>query len=439
MWKKGITAFFALFFTFFSQSPAYSNHLSACQLPSLNKSYHQDVGWPRDSDSMPSIGEQKILILLVDFPDSRSNLEKLRSLPKAMDLNTVRAFYQSVSNNIFNPKFEIYPEILTLDKMSDSYGGNKNEDSIFNGEFQSHILVRDALDKISSVVNIKNYASAIIVVSSGKSLSGEIASATSTDTDIEHLSGLIHNYVLVGYGKLQNESIKIWRVLVHELNHLLGITDLYLYSKDGWWQGKTPGPFGQQGFLQGDSKSDSLAYNRWLRGWIDDSKIKCIPQIENSMNLQLHAQASKDLGYEMILIRISDNKLLVFESPKERGFSSKTHARSLLIYTVDNSIKIGDGPVRLVPKRTSVTSSRLTPSLPDWERFQDAALLAGESVRFENFVIINRTTAKTGSLVKFQILVGSDAFKSSISCTKQKQVINVSGYQPKCPSGFRQQ
>ena len=64
----------ALLMSIFSV-PAFANHVNDCYLPVKDPNNHQRVGWPRDPDVLSSMGEQKIIVIPVDFPDAVSNID----------------------------------------------------------------------------------------------------------------------------------------------------------------------------------------------------------------------------------------------------------------------------------------------------------------------------------------------------------------------------
>ena len=387
---------------------------------------------------MPAIGLVKILILAVDFDDAPVSSLVINDLPRRMQLGTIESFYKSVSGDQFKPIFNIYPTVARLPKNSDRYGDFEAADPLVNGEYASHLITHDALDQIKSKLDLSQYSAVITVVTGGHSLSGRLAVALSTDHDgFDKVPGDIHNEIVIGNDALDVEDVVPWRLIAHEINHLLGLPDLYLYSLDGQWQGKSPGPFGQQGFLRGDSASDSLAYNRWLRGWIPEERVLCVNNAISLKSISLAPQGSKDGKYELVLMKVSDTKLIAFESPKNKGFMSQTFPNSILIYSVDTTIPIGQGPIRIIPKVNSITSSRLTPSLPDWERYETAALLRGDWVKNNGQVFVNRPLKTTLNYVNLAILAGADDKLKTITCIKGKLVKKIKGYLPVCPTGYK--
>ena len=421
-----------------SSTDTITSRLDYCKIVNKHPDAHQKMGWPRDVDTLPSIGKVKLLIVALDFEDSPASSFKIAELPRRMQLGTIKSFYREVSNGQFDPEFEIFPFVIRMPKTSEKYGNSVDSDVVTGGEFATHLMIHDALNQVQSQLDLFQFSGVIALVTGGHSLSGRVALALSEDHDIsQRVPGGIHNEIVVGDRALDSNGVAPWRMLVHEINHLLGIPDLYLYAPDGYWQGKSPGPFGQQGFLRGDSASDSLAYNRWLNGWIPDKKVLCLANFaDGTKNVKLVPQKIVSGGYELLLIRISENKVIALETPKNKGFLSRTSPNSLLIYSVDSNIAIGEGPVRLIPKHDEISSRPLSPDLPDWQRYQNAALLRGENIKYGNFVFANRQSKKSGSHVNLTILAGRAIRTQSVLCRKGEVQITFHSYFAECPTDF---
>lgn len=424
----------------FSINVVYAENLDKCKIPSIDVSAKQSVGWPRSSDTLKSIGEIKFLILPVDFPDANADLTEVGNLYRRLELSNVEIFYNVVSSGLFKPIFDVQERILRMPYPSSDYGQKAEEDSWNGSEFQSHHIVHEALlefEKINPNIELNDYQAAVVVVTAGKSLAGRAAYAlVDAESQLDPMPGDIHNSILVGLGALSLPDVFPGRMLTHEINHLLGIPDLYLYSKDGYWQGKSMGPFGQQGYIRGIPSTDSIAYNRWLRDWVNEDRVVCFSQILLSKQLTLSPRGSTEGQYELALIRTGKYEVLAIESPKESGFGSITFPRTVLVYTVDSSIDIGQGPFRLVPKKDPITTAPLSPDLPDWERYKTAALKSGESVMIRNMVVKNVTAQSKGDKTSVAILIGADAKLKTINCVKGKKVKKIKDYLPSCPIGY---
>lgn len=427
--------------TIFSQLPNISqaaDPLEPCRIKSTNTANHMRIGWPIDENTLKSVGESNILVLVVDFADAPREDLDIASFQNQMQLKTVASFYSSISNNNFSPNFVIYPKYVRMPKSSNSYGEKLEVDKLVDGEWESHRMTHDAIDAVPNSIQISDYDAAIVVVSGGVSLSGRIALATSQDEGIDlHESGEIHNTILVGIESFSIEGLEPWRIIAHEINHLLGIPDLYLYEFDGWWKGKSTGPFGVQGYLRGSSSSDSIGWNRWLRGWVPESRVLCITEVSELLQVKMSPSGSKDKNYELIVIRINSTQAIVVEALRPKGFEASTLDKSLLIYKVDASIESGFGPIRIIPKKTPITTAPLSPSLPDWERFQDAPLGPFQQVLHGDYLF--RNSGHASGAINFSMFVGKSAVVQSdikprtIACKKGKIVLKVRGFSPTCP------
>jgi hypothetical protein len=297
-------------------------------------------------------------------------------------------------------------------------------------------MTHDAIEVASKALKISDFEAAIVVISAGP-LSGRVAFATSQDEGIDvHESGEIHNTILAGLAAFSIADVQSWTVLVHEINHLLGAVDLYLYSTDGWWQAKSSGPFGLQGNLRGKESSDYIGWNAWLRGWIPDSRVYCANSVRDLENVKLVPPGSKNSGFHLLVIKKSESQALVVEALKTKGYISSTSANSVLIYNVNILTKPGFGPVTIIPRATSTTTAPLSPALPDWERFLEAPLRPGDQVF--NQGLLFRNANYTSGAITFSLFTGSSATRQKnvkaikIECKKGTKTIVVTGYSPTC-------
>jgi len=381
--------------------------LTPCKIQVQSTTNHMRVGWPRDPDVMQSTGNVKILVLAIDFSDAPMIGDPTNEYKSLMQLEKVSAFYRSVSNGLFTPTFEIYPKYVRMKENSDHYGKLLETDELVDGEWESHHMTHDAMREVDGIVDLSLYKGALVIVSGGKSLSGRIALATSQDVNSDpHKTGEIHNTILAGIRSFAESGVFPWRILVHEINHLLGLADLYLYSPDGWWQGRSPGAFGQQGFLRGSAQSDSLAWNRWLLGWVPDKRIQCNAYAISINSLPMSQPGSLDNRHELILTKVNEHTVLVIEALKYQGYEAKAPKNSILVYLVDSWIKPGFGPVKIIPRKGPVTYSPLNASLPDWDRYKDAPISPGQSITYGNLLIKNNKLSSGKITLTIQVKTG---------------------------------
>jgi M6 family metalloprotease-like protein len=410
--------------------------IGSCKLQQPNSENHFRMGWPKDKGTLRSTGSPRILVLAVDFSDFPQQNLNSAELRKKMELDKVQEFFSVASNKAFNPVIEIFPNYVRMPDNSLHYGKELEVDEVVNGEWESHHMTHDAIEVVSQSLKISDFDAAIVVISEGP-LSGRVAFATSQDEGIDvHESGEIHNTILAGLDAFSIADVQPWTVLVHEINHLLGAADLYLYAPEGWWQGKSSGPFGLQGNLRGKESSDYVGWNAWLRGWIPDSRVYCVNSVRNIENIKLVPPGSKNSGYHLIVIKKSDSEVFVVEALKNKGYSSSTYPNSVLVYNVDILTKPGFGPMTIIPKITPTTTAPFSPALPDWERFLEAPLRPGDQV-FSQGVLFRNANYARGALT-FSLFTGSSANQQrnvkakKIECKVGRKTIIVTGYKPTC-------
>jgi M6 family metalloprotease-like protein len=437
-------------FNLFLTPNSYSSEVSSlqpCKIQRYDQTNPLSIGWPKFPGTLITIGKPKILVIGVDFPDAPAQDFTPESIPRLMNLESVSSYFKKVSNGLLDPQFKVVPNWVRMPHSSDHYGTNREGVLFVDGEWQTHHLEHDATNELKRSLNLSEFDAAILFVSGGAVLSGRSAYATVLDGGIRSLSDGLGNYVVVGYGIFRLAEVKPWKVIVHELNHLMGLEDLYLSTTDGWWQGKTPGPFGQQAYVYGTA-TDALGWNRWLNGWIPDSQVLCITNSRSYLDLLMTSSVSSDRErYQLIVIKQSDKKVLVIEQLSSQGFDSSTMPNSVLVYTIDTSIPQGEGPVRIIPRPTALTKAPFSPALPDWERFVEAPLIPKTYVDYGNWLISNQAAVNDGS--RIAIYFGNDATNmknyldslpkatKTISCKKDKKLKRVTGVNPVCPKGYK--
>jgi len=436
--------------TTFAQPAAQAHDLTPCRIQKLDATSRMSIGWPKSAASLPSIGSVNILVMAVDFENAieLGNTEQI--LKRALRLDKATEYFKQVSGGLFNPNFVLFPNLVKLPFSSSYYGDSPFLDTFVNGRWSTEHLAQGAIDIVQNSMDLSQFDAAITLVSGGSVLSGNAAYAFIETSDQDPNKSDINRHIIVGQGAMNFPNIESWKVIAHELNHLLGIADLYLLSEDGWWQGRSTGPFGIQSSLA-KFATDSLGWERWLLNWIPDPRIYCQGRAKTQKNLSMGPRAANSSATELFIVNLSPTKVLAVEALTHDGYESSTYPDSVLVYTVDSAIPMGEGPVRIIPHPTKITLAPLSSAIPDWNRFQTAPLKPGEYVRYENFLILNN--AKIKGAVSISFFVGKDAtrkfkeletlknakVKMTILCRKGTKVKKVTSIQPKCLDGYRKQ
>lgn len=454
----------ALLLISFPALPASGTELSnveSCKIRQSDQSQILRMGWPKYPGLIDSKGSPKFLVVGIDFVDAPMKDYSAIHISDVLELDKITERYDFVSLGQFTPKFEVYPEWVRMPSPSSHYGQDRERVEFVEGEWSTHHLTHDLTNQLIGMRNLKDYQGLILFVSKGDVLSGRSAYATILDKHIKEISGGPGNYIVIGRGWESEDRVEVWRAIVHELNHLLGLPDLYLYEPDGYWQGRTPGPFGQQAFIF-NSSSDSLGWNRLLNGWIPENQILCLTDTRGIEKVYLSPPNDGDeSGKQLVIYRLSESKVLVIGALNSQGYDARTYENSVLVYLVDSSVKSGEGPVTIIPRPTPLTLAPLSPSLPDWERFVEAPLIPKSYLEYGEFLIVNEAPKDKGAIVsvyvgdakaKMKIELNNQAKaeepkvepsptpvakKKTIICTKGSKVLKVKAINPKCPKGYK--
>ena len=368
-----------------------------CKISNAGNPSPANEGWPRNPNLLPSLGSPKILVIPVDFPEAQFKKDPTYVVSGLMDFAGVEKFYREVSGGLFSPKFEIFPQYVTLSQPSNYYVDTQYVGNDSTSHVEDAQIIVEASQKVAKSLQLADYSAVVVVAMSGDKVADFVALARPGLSDpIITPTGHIHNVVFIGKAALQDPTIASYRIVVHEINHLLGLADLYLYEPNAYWKAKSTGGFGQMSYMKGDG-AESLAWNRWLRGWIPDSQVSCFANQNQASLLTLQSGNSNGPLSKMAIIKLSDVSALVAE-PTEDG---------ILVYKVDASVPTGLGPVTIIPKVTPLTTAPLSPDLPDWVRFSEATLGRGDSVLFQN-ILIHSTEPKSAPY-EIYIHIGADS------------------------------
>ena len=164
--------------------------------------------------------------------------------------------------------------------------------------------------------------------------------------------------IFVGGGYL-----KFWEVLAHEIGHVgFGLEDLYLFESQS-------NIFGDWDIMQMAllvPSKEITSWSRWIAGWLKDSQIQCLEEQESAVLFIEPIEIMSALP-KSVFIRTSDHSVLVVESRRNLGYD--VNGSSVLIYSIDTSVRNGFGPYK--PEGTlkeigeSLTVGPITISLTD--------------------------------------------------------------------------
>jgi|694.fasta_scaffold108793_2 M6 family metalloprotease-like protein len=350
------------------------------------------LGFPRNPHRLPNLSTHKQLFVAVDFPDARYEGEAVELIERVMKPSSVADFFSFNSYGKVKMDYYIYPEIVTLPNHSSTYGGDKFKAVLVNGVWSNDLIHRAALKIIDEKLDLSSFSAMATLVTKGETLSqtGGLASPWSPGT-FAFKNGSFNNASLIGGGQsIDNKNPELWRsrwlVVAHEIGHLFGFTDIYMYNGE-FYKGYTPGPFDVMNFV-GSWAPTFTAWNRWLMDWVTDKEVICFEKSNINLELKL-TDVNVETGIKAAVIRLSSTKVLVIESRRNNKYDFLGPNEGLFVYTVDMSIKSGEGAVRALAESNQFTDQAATPEIGDTSRFLTGTLRANEYLVYEGIFIKN--------------------------------------------------
>jgi hypothetical protein len=140
-----------------------------------------------------------------------------------------------------------------------------------------------------------------------------------------------------------------------------------------------------------DAGSRSISgWLKWVQGWLDDSQVSCLQASDvNKEYYQLSSANIVGAKNELIIVKLSDTKLLAIESTRwDSRFDLRTNHNvdGVIVYTVDTTLGHHEGPLKLLSPRDITKYLSDSHIWPDW-RVLDVVLLQGDSVSFGGITV----------------------------------------------------
>lgn len=316
--------------------------------------YEQGYGLfpPERGSQFPSYGDQKALVILVEYQDVKFHTDYLGGV-SAGDYFTrmlnedgfsdyggtggAAEYFRTQSENAFRPQFDVYGPI-TLSKNMASYGGN---DWSGNDKDPAAMVV-EACDQLNATVDFSQYdrdgdgyIDNVFVFYAGR---GEASGGTS-DTVWPHSwtvsAGGYPNKVYDGVKLDRYGCSNEWEsgrpdgvgTFVHEFSHVMGLPDLYATSytgafTPGEWSALDYGPYNNDGM----TPPNYSAFERYALGWIKPR------EITEAVSATLQPIDENVCG----IIRTNlDNEFFLLENRQKTGWDRFIPGHGMLIWHID--------------------------------------------------------------------------------------------------------
>ncbi len=316
--------------------------------------------------SFPAFGEQKALVILVEYQDVRFELSEPREYFDRL-LNeegfadfgatgSARDFFTDNSNGLFLPRFDVYGPVL-LDHERAYYGGN---DYYYHSDKQPEMMAIEACSLLDASVDFTEYdrdgdgtIDNVFIFFAGR---GE-PDGGGDDAVWPHsakLTSWIETPIMFdgvrldGYGCACEKETGLDRpasigTFVHEFCHILGLPDLYPTYYSGSY---TPGPFStmDQGPYNNEGRTPPLlsSFERAALGWIEPKPL------ESDGTYMLNELGETNEAY--LITSGSPDEYYLLENRQQRGWDSWLPGHGMLVWHVRydeeawNSFSVNNDP-----------------------------------------------------------------------------------------------
>lgn len=308
------------------------------------------VGFPRNSESMVSLGNRKGLVLYVEFPDV-SATSALRSSWEKSSIPTAEKLFKESSYGKFNLRIETSKVIYKLTKLSTYYnlieaptgGPVPNAPRPKLDE-----VIHDVMTLADPDVDFSQYS--FVTVASPDSETLSLGGATGLGPNLKVFDGV--TFTNASFQALNGLTpvTKKYKTLnfSHDIGHLLGLMHPYpdMSPVHGAWD--IMWNFAYQ--------NDFLGWNKWKLNWITDEQISCLDMSFTNEVVQLISPVGTiSSDKKIVIIKIDTTNALAIEVRRKSTFDNlKSSDEGVIVYKVDTTKPQPQGPFTIISNPSKV-------------------------------------------------------------------------------------
>ncbi len=302
--------------------------------------------------AFPSVGNQKAIVILVEYADVKFELDdphdyfyRMLNEPDFSDYGgtgSAKEYFEECSDNLFRPDFDLYGPV-TLSRAMKYYGGN-----VGGSDAHPEEMVIEACNLLDDTVDFSQYdrdgdgfIDNVFLFYAGR---GE-ATGGGADTVWPHSWGIttsqptkkyVYDGVQLDHYACSNE----WEgerpdgvgTFVHEFSHVMGLPDLYTTAytnafTPGKWSALDYGPYNN------DGRTPPLygAFERYALGWLAPAEIK------EPLNATLPAIGNNIAG---IIKTEKEYEFFLLENRQQTSWDKYIPGHGMLVWHVDYNISV---------------------------------------------------------------------------------------------------
>jgi len=283
------------------------------------------------------IGEQRVLVILVDFQDFHHS--KSPDEIKKVALDQLDSYYHEVSYGMVSISGQTYGWYTTGHTMG--YYGHDSRKPGDDDNLGS--LANDALAMLPPSVSVDSF-DFLVIVHAGKDQAADQSRALSDEIWSSELSEIRLN---LGSRYFQKSCAFLSEfdsvgTFAHEWGHLFGLPDFYSYDGGSY--------VGHWSLMDSAELSYIGAWGDWKLGWLSPS----IPE-ENTLLSSFTLYPLESPQVSSVMIPLSSSTYYFIEYRTRTGLDSQLPSSGILIYYVDENVESGHGIIKLVnPSNSTV-------------------------------------------------------------------------------------
>ncbi|MEP6909288.1 MAG: M6 family metalloprotease domain-containing protein [Actinomycetota bacterium] len=314
-------------------------------------------------------GRIRAVMLFVDFPDLHSS-ESSSALYDRM-VPRSRAWFNEVSYGRMQLEVTPVHEWFRMPRALGSYG---LRDGISWPEH--HDYMADAIQAADPSVDFSAYNVVYVVAAKGTSIERSPAFQAYPGSGIQ-ADGTELRYGATFFEDTRSDARYAANVLIHETGHLLGLPDLYDVPDPTFWSlFRFAGGWDMMSW--NDPGGHFLAWEKWKLGWLDSSQLTCL-RGPSELTTTI-TPIERGTGLKAVVVPTGLSSAYVIEARKRIGEDTALCESGILIYSVNASVRSGDGPVQVHAAQRDQRGEAFNRCGPLYNATYDKA--SGEVARF---------------------------------------------------------
>ena len=308
------------------------------------------VGFPKDAESMVSLGNIKGILLYVEFPDVKAT-SLLRSSWEKSSIPIAEKLMKTSSYGKFNLKVDISKIIYKLAKPSTYYnlteapGGGPIPNA---PRPKLDEVIHDAMTLADPDTDFSQYS--FVTVASPDSETLSLGGATGLGPNLKQFDGV--TFTKASFQALNGLTpvTKKYKTLnfAHDIGHLLGLMHPYpdMSPVHGAWD--IMWNFAYQ--------NDFLGWNKWKLNWITDEQVSCIDKnFTDGIVVFISPVGTISNDKKIVVIKIDANHALAIEVRRKSSFDNlKSTDEGVIVYKVDTTKPQPQGPFTIISNPSKV-------------------------------------------------------------------------------------